>query len=65
MKVGESIEYRDFTITRILPPIPTRKWDYEAVHKDYDGPEDNGLLHESSIEKAKEAVDEWYEFNNN
>ena len=34
------MKYRNWTISRISPPIPTIiKWQY--VHEDYDGPEDN------------------------
>lgn len=52
------IEYRGYTIRHNPPPIPTRKHDWEFVHVDYDGPEDSRIGTASSVDAAKEEIDE-------
>lgn len=34
------MRYKDYNITFDPPPIPTRKFDWQFVHVDYDGAED-------------------------
>lgn len=33
---------------------------YQAVHKDYDGPEDNRIFHANTIDEVREEVDEYW-----
>lgn len=55
------IIYRNFMIYYDPPPIPIRTCDWHAVHKDYDGPEDNRFFHAASEKAARKRVDEWWE----
>lgn len=55
------MRYRDFEITNICPPIPTRSCDWEFAHVEYDGPEDNRIGHGPTVEDCKRQIDEWYE----
>ena len=51
-------KYRGYVITRNPPPIPTRKFDWEYCHEDYDGPGDNRCGVAASEEAAKAEIDE-------
>ena len=53
--------YRGFVISYYAPPIPIRTCDWQWVHEDYDGPEDNRCGHAASREAAKADVDFWHE----
>jgi hypothetical protein len=64
-----SIQYRDFEIECVNPPVPTRSLDWQWRHTDYDGApidslSDNGTDRRcgcsESLEDAKAAIDEWY-----
>lgn len=50
--------YGDYVIRYNPPPIPTRMWDYEFCHVDYDGPEDKRCGRASSVEDALQQIDE-------
>lgn len=56
-------EYRGFRIDYAPPPIPARECDWQWVHEDYDGPEDNRCGHAPSLEAAKADIDFWHEEN--
>lgn len=45
------------------PPIPALECDWQWVHEDYDGPEDNRCGHAPSLEAAKADIDFWHEEN--
>lgn len=53
--------YRGFRIHYDPPPIPVRDCDWQWVHVDYDGPEDNRYGHAPSFEAAKADIDEWWD----
>lgn len=55
--------YRGFRIDYAPPPIPTRECDWQWVHDDYDGPEDNRCGHAPSLAAAKSDIDFWHEEN--
>jgi hypothetical protein len=55
------ITYRDFEISHAPPPGYAPDSDWQWVHKDYDGPEDNRAGHAESLEACKTAVDDWWE----
>jgi len=50
--------YRDYKISYDPPPVPTRAWDYQFVHIDYDGPPDERCGTAPSLEDAKRQIDE-------
>lgn len=50
--------YRDYKISYDPPPVPTRAWDYQFAHVDYDGPGDNRCGTATSLEDAKRQIDE-------
>ena len=60
MKVGETIEYRDYRITFDYPPIPVRTIDYSFAHKDYDL-DDPRYGSAGSIQDCKDQIDEMIE----
>ena len=51
------IKYKGWTITFNQKPIPDRRWDYDAVHDEYDGTNDL-FFSCGSIEEAKEEIDD-------
>ena len=53
--------YRDYTIEYNPKPIPIRTKDWDYVHDDYDGPEDNRLGSTNSLESAKAEIDDMCE----
>lgn len=55
--------YRGFVISFYAPPIPDRSSDWQWVHFDYDGPEDNRCGHAASLSAARAEVDFWHEDN--
>lgn len=50
--------YRDYKISYDPPPVPTRAWDYQFAHVDYDGPGDCRCGTAPSLEEAKRQIDE-------
>ena len=50
--------YRNYNISYDPPPVPTRAWDYQFAHVDYDGPGDNRCGTAPSLEDAKRQIDE-------
>lgn len=51
------MKYRDWTISRVSPPIPTSiKWQY--VHKDYDGPGDRRCSVACSLQECIAEINE-------
>ena len=52
------IHYKGYKIEKVLKPIPSRKMDWDYVHEDYDGPEDNRCGCAASIEECKSDIDE-------
>lgn len=52
------MRYGNYTITHNPKPIPTREHDYDYVHDDYDGPEDDRCGSAATLEACKEAIDE-------
>ena len=55
----KTIEYKGWLISHNSKPIPTCMYDYDAVHKDYDGPEDSRCISGSSVDNLKEEIDNW------
>lgn len=53
--------YRGWNIDYIHPPIPIRSFDYMAAPADYDGAEDERLVHGESIEAIKQKIDDYIE----
>ena len=56
-----SERYRNYTIEYYPPPIPTRQFDFQFVHDDYDGAEDSNdrrAGHAESPAACREAIDE-------
>ena len=50
--------YRDYIITFELKPIPSRAFDFDYAHKDYDGPEDRRCGNAESVAAAQRDIDE-------
>lgn len=48
-----------WTLTCDYPPIPTRAYDWCAVHENFGGPGDDRHVYGSTIEEAIEAVENW------
>jgi hypothetical protein len=53
-----NFKYKDWEITYNPKPIPVRVYDYEAVHKDYDGLEENRCFTGESVQALKDRIDE-------
>ena len=51
-------KYRGWEITHNPKPIPTRNDDWEAVHEDYDGPEDGRCITGRSVIDLQLQIDE-------
>ena len=54
-------QYRGYNITYWAKPVPTRAWDYDFAHEDYDGAPDSGdhrCGNGASVEDCKEQIDE-------
>ena len=54
-------KYKDWEITYCPKPIPSRGNDWDAVHKDYDGPEDGRCFAGESVDALRERIDEMEE----
>lgn len=52
--------YRLFNIEYDPKPIPDRRFDWSAVHRDYDGPGDNRLFYGPTEASVMDQVDEWH-----
>ena len=50
--------YRQYTIYREPPPIPTRAHDWAYVHDDYDGPEDGRCGTGASLLDCLQQIEE-------
>lgn len=58
------MEYKNWTIIYNPKPIPTKIYDYDVVHEDYDGSSDSGdtrYFTTESIDSAKLLIDNWEE----
>jgi len=55
------IIYKEWIITHQPKPIPIRCHDYNAVHYQYDGPEDSRCFTAGSVEDAKRRIEEEFE----
>jgi len=53
-----STKHKDWIITYNPKPVPNRRHDYDAVHEDYDGPEDGRCFTAASVEEAIEEINE-------
>ncbi len=53
--------YRDWQISYDYPPIPIRDFDWSATHPDYDGPEDDRIVHGPTREAVMREIDFWHE----
>ena len=51
--------YKNWSIQRWVKPIPTRSFDWDAVHSDYDGPGDERSFSTYSLEDALKTIDNW------
>jgi hypothetical protein len=51
-------DYRGWEITYSPKPIPDRRHDWEAVHEDYDGPEDHRCITGRSVKDLRLQIDE-------
>ena len=57
-------KYRGYHISHWAKPVPTRAWDYDFSHEDYDGAPDSGDHRcgaARSLAEAKEQIDEQIE----
>ena len=54
----KDIEHKKWTITYNPKPILLRTNDYDVVHNDYDGPEDDRCFTAASIDDAISTIDE-------
>ena len=55
--------YRDFRIDYDPKPIPDRRFDWQAVHKDYDGApdaHDNRYFYAETEKELLVQLDDWY-----
>lgn len=52
--------YKDWSITYNPKPVVNSRIDYDAVHHDYDGPEDPRHFSASTEEKCITIIDEEY-----
>lgn len=57
-------KYREWEITYDQKPIADRRFDWDAVHQDYDGPEDGRAFSAGSFEEARREIDEHHLDNN-
>ena len=48
--------YKNWEITYSPKPIPVRVYDYDAVHHDYDGPEDGRCITGDSVDDQLEQL---------
>lgn len=58
-----SYTYRGWNVSFDPPPIPTRVFDWEATHPDYDGAPDGNdsrIAYGASRREVQSAIDEWY-----
>ena len=56
------MNYKGWSIQKWCNPIPDRRWDWGAVHSDYDGAPDSGDIRAFatfSLSDAKEQIDNW------
>ena len=51
-------KYKNWYMTHDPKPIPDRRHDWEAVHEDYDGPEDDRAITGKSLNDLMEQIDE-------
>lgn len=51
--------YKDWEIAYNPKPISDRRHDWDATHKDYDGPEDGRYITGRSVEDLIEQIDEF------
>lgn len=56
------MKYRGYTITHNPKPIPLRAFDYDYVHDEYDGPDDDRCGSEPSVKECKVAIDTYAAF---
>lgn len=56
------MKYRGYIITHNPKPIPLRAHDYDYVHDEYDGPDDDRCGSEASVEECKAAIDAYAGF---
>jgi hypothetical protein len=57
-EVSEQIKYRGYVIVHEPPSIPSRAFDWQFWHEDYNGPEDHRCGLAASLEEAKRDIDE-------
>ncbi len=60
------MEYRDFELSYWAKPIPMRDFDWQAMHRNFDGAPDSNntkspVFCGKTIQDVKRQVDEWYE----
>lgn len=56
-------DWEDYIITFDQPPIPTKQFDWRAVHKDYDGAPDSNDYRAFTAPNVFDLVDQILEFN--
>ena len=49
----------NWTIEYNPKPIPDRRWDWDTVHDEYDGEDDDRYFCVDSVESAKKRIDEY------
>ena len=52
--------YKGWNISYWPKPIPTRAYDWEATHQDYDPPDDRHIAR-GSVREIKDDIDAWGE----
>lgn len=62
--MSKMVEYRNWEIDYLPPPIPTRAHDWQAVHDNYDGDGNMLIVTGPSLEDCKEQIDERMEEDN-
>ena len=53
------LRYGDWEIYYAPKPVSTVDYDWEAVHEDYDGPENERAFTGSSVDDLINQIDEW------
>lgn len=51
--------YKDWIYYYDPPPIPDRRHDWQAHHKDYDGPEDSRMLTAATETDIRKEIKNW------
>lgn len=56
---ADGTKYRGWIVEHNPPPVPTRAWDWQAHHEEYDGPGDNRWAVGASRAEVVAQIDEY------